>query len=97
MHQLTWAPFNGVYFACYEETKQALARRKLLDEGVAMNVCSGVVAGVVASVSTSPIDLVKTRLQVQRSNPEIFDYKVRREWARESERCFVLMFAWKCC
>jgi solute carrier family 25 protein 44 len=32
-------------------------------------------AASLACVLTSPLDLVKTRLQVQGSNPEIFDYK----------------------
>jgi hypothetical protein len=75
LHQLTWAPFNGIYFTCFEATRNYITEQKLVPEGVATNLSSGVVAGFVASVSTSPIDLVKTRLQVQRSNPDLFDYK----------------------
>lgn len=35
---------------------------------------SSLTAASLASVLTSPLDLVKTRLQVQASNPAIFDY-----------------------
>jgi len=87
MHQLTWAPFNGLYFTIYEGFKKHLLKNPLSLGGGAGRapsdgtlpgldkfVCA-VAAGAIASVSTSPIDLVKTRLQVQASNPDIFDYK----------------------
>jgi hypothetical protein len=35
---------------------------------------SSLIGASVASVATSPLDLVKTRLQVQGSNPVLFDY-----------------------
>lgn len=91
MHQLTWAPFNGLYFTIYEGFKKYLLKNPLSPAINASKnnnsanvtevlpaldkfVCA-VAAGAIASVSTSPIDLVKTRLQVQASNPNIFDYK----------------------
>ncbi len=76
LHQLTWAPFNGLYFLCYEECRKFTIGHGLLSEGVLNNFASGLFAGSVASVATSPLDLVKTRLQVQRSNPAIFNYQV---------------------
>jgi solute carrier family 25 (mitochondrial citrate transporter), member 1 len=94
MHQLTWAPFNGLYFTIYEGFKKYLLKNPLSLTGAknaASSSSSGgagggalpgldkfvcaVAAGAIASVSTSPIDLVKTRLQVQASNPDIFDYR----------------------
>ena len=99
MHQLTWAPFNGLYFSIYEQLKKYLILHPILSSTTPSNktistiensdnnvikkklpiieklICA-VTAGTVASAVTSPIDLVKTRLQVQRSNPDIFDYKV---------------------
>ena len=76
MHQLTWAPFNGIYFTCFEAVRSEVLHNKWLPEGVQTNLASGVVAAIVASFSTSPIDLVKTRLQVQKSNPTLFHYNV---------------------
>ena len=87
MHQATWAPFNGLYFAVYEHLKGI--RAESIKDTVPVpapgqpkkvdtigNLMCGCAAGTVASIATSPIDLVKTRLQVQASNPAIFDYKV---------------------
>lgn len=74
LHNLVWAPFNGLYFATYEKTKQTILDNGYLQAGTILNLSSGVVAGTFASFLTSPIDLVKTRLQVQASNPLIFDY-----------------------
>jgi hypothetical protein len=68
IHQMTWAPFNGLYFMIYDGTK-GFAQKRSLPEWPA-----AIVAGVVASTVTNPMDLVKTRLQVARSNPELFDY-----------------------
>jgi solute carrier family 25 iron transporter 28/37 len=76
LHQLTWAPFNGLYFTCFEATRNYVRSNNIVPDGIPTNLISGMIAGMVASVSTSPIDLVKTRLQVQKSNPQLFDYKV---------------------
>lgn len=83
MHQATWAPFNGLYFSVYEYLKNIRARSLGVDPSspkksvdTVGNLMCGLAAGTFASVATSPIDLVKTRLQVQASNPAVFDYNV---------------------
>jgi len=68
VHQLTWAPFNGLYFLCYDTAKDFARQRDLPQWWCAPT------AGVLASAATNPMDLVKTRLQVAMSNPQIFDY-----------------------
>ena len=77
IHQMTWAPFNGLYFMIYDSAK-GWARARQLPEWP-----SAVVAGVVASSVTNPMDLVKTRLQVARSSPELFDYTGTVDCARK--------------
>jgi hypothetical protein len=97
IHQMTWAPFNGIYFATYEATKKYFNQSTdSSSQSVAVNLVSilsfdvlfrvslviapsssqtsSLIGASVASVATSPLDLVKTRLQVQGSNPVLFDY-----------------------
>ncbi|KAJ1457693.1 mitochondrial carrier domain-containing protein [Pelagophyceae sp. CCMP2097] len=68
VHQFTWAPFNGLYFALYEQGKSVCEARDW-----PVWPC-GVVAGVFAGGATNPMDLVKTRLQVARCDPGTFKY-----------------------
>ena len=74
IHQMTWAPFNGIYFLTYEKSKKYFSDHKIIPKGFLNDVASSCVAGTTASILTSPLDLVKTRLQVQNSNPALFDY-----------------------
>ena len=64
--QMTWAPFNGIYFSVYEYCKIEYAKYSN-SSGMLANLPCTAVAGTVASILTSPLDLVKTRLQVQAS------------------------------
>lgn len=75
MHQFTWAPYNGIYFSIYEHLKDAFAKNSEGKESRGKSLICSFIAGTAASVATSPIDLVKTRLQVQKSNVDLFDYK----------------------
>lgn len=74
LHQFTWMPYNGIYFSCYDSARNYLGAHTEVPEGLPTNAISAFFAGTIASVTTSPLDLVKTRLQVQLSNPAIFDY-----------------------
>ena len=82
IHQATWVPFNGIYFSVYEFSKKEMkvsmgdrSYSKSLKDELMLNVPCSLFASAIASVATSPLDLVKTRLQVQKSNPSIFDYE----------------------
>ena len=75
LHQMTWMPYNGIYMTCYDKTRGKLKELNIIPKGIATNIVAGLIAGTIASITTSPLDLVKTRLQVQRSNPSIFDYQ----------------------
>jgi len=78
MHMATWGPFQGIYFLIYEKFKL-----RCLDAGYtdghggmapAAQLGCGVVAGIVASAASNPMDVIKTRRQVARENPAMFPY-----------------------
>lgn len=78
VNQATWMPFNGLYFMIYEKSKSLCIEAGYEDghdnlEPTAQFSC-GAVAGVVAAVLSNPIDVLKTRVQVARANPEMFPY-----------------------
>merc|ERR1712226_890143 len=71
IHQMTWAPFNGCYFMIYEKCKGWCIDAGYEDghdnlDTIAQISC-GCTAGVVASMLTNPLDVLKTRLQVARA------------------------------
>ena len=73
IHQWTWAPFNGLYWLLYGRSKSILEDTNSFSSAPIF-LLSSLNAGVVASVVTSPLDLVKTRLQVQMANPDLFEF-----------------------
>jgi solute carrier family 25 iron transporter 28/37 len=61
----TYGPFSAIYFLTYERFKDLCLQRSCGRElGTEHFVAGGLVAGTVAAVATSPIDLIKTRIQV---------------------------------
>eukprot|EP01083_Nonionella_stella_P174590 605677_1 len=66
IHQFTWAPFNGFYWMFYGQSKNYFGENSFL--------LSSCIAGTLSSFITSPLDLVKTRMQVQRANPHLFPF-----------------------
>lgn len=62
------APFTAVHFSTYEAVKQVLSEvspEKANEEGILVHVTAGGTAGALASAVTTPLDVVKTRLQCQ--------------------------------
>jgi solute carrier family 25 iron transporter 28/37 len=58
-------PFMAVYFATYETTKQALVISKNIDEkSPLVFVVAGGAAGALAALSSNPLDVIKTRIQL---------------------------------
>lgn len=85
-HQVTWLPFSGLYFALYEWGKA-----RCIDAGYedghdnlepTAQLCCGAAAGVIASALTNPLDILKTRVQVAQTNPEMFPYSGALQAAR---------------
>ncbi|KAH9299131.1 hypothetical protein KI387_030813, partial [Taxus chinensis] len=62
------APFTAVHFATYEAAKKVLTKLSLenaSEEHLLAHITAGGVVGALASVVTTPLDVIKTRLQCQ--------------------------------
>jgi hypothetical protein len=66
----TYAPFVSIYFATYEHFKKSFSNP---DAVVAQVIC-GSSAAVLASGITNPLDVIKTRVQVD-SQPALFVFR----------------------
>lgn len=70
-----WIPYNGLFFAFLGRFQEFQAQCGMPKESFALDVANAAAAAAVASWATTPIDVVKTRVQVQGANPELFDFK----------------------
>ncbi|KAF4668294.1 hypothetical protein FOZ61_006696 [Perkinsus olseni] len=65
---LTWTPLSAIWFMSYERLRLlSCCREELAKEGscsAGRLAASGFIAGVIACIATSPIDVVKTQYQV---------------------------------
>ncbi|XP_031744482.1 mitochondrial substrate carrier family protein ucpB isoform X2 [Cucumis sativus] len=61
--------------ATYDESKQLLVKWTPLQEGFSLHLISSTVAGVVSTLMTTPIDMIKTRLMLQRESKRVGNYK----------------------
>jgi len=68
----TYGPFVGIYFACYEQFKriyrEIYSTKHDKEMSFVARMCSGALSGAIASAITNPLDIVKTRLQVESSS-----------------------------
>ncbi|KAL0078037.1 mitochondrial carrier domain-containing protein [Phycomyces blakesleeanus] len=72
------APFAGIYLFFYEQSKawsKTFAKKKNIEiPNMAINLGSGVVAGVAATCTTQPFDMLKTRMQLK---PALYKHLVQ--------------------
>eukprot|EP00602_Paraphysomonas_sp_CaronLab_P011594 CAMPEP_0185043502 /NCGR_PEP_ID=MMETSP1103-20130426/42935_1 /TAXON_ID=36769 /ORGANISM="Paraphysomonas bandaiensis, Strain Caron Lab Isolate" /LENGTH=156 /DNA_ID=CAMNT_0027583677 /DNA_START=607 /DNA_END=1077 /DNA_ORIENTATION=- len=68
---LSFGPFSALYFTFYEEIKKRMSllmRSNVDSPSFELSLCSSALAGGLASFITSPLDMAKLRLQVQRQS-----------------------------
>ena len=66
MQLLMNIPFTAIHFAAYESSKKLL--RGHSEESLAVQLMAGGAAGASAAAATNPLDVVKTRLQLEGVN-----------------------------
>ncbi|KAI3975690.1 hypothetical protein MKX01_023116 [Papaver californicum] len=69
------AALTSSQLATYDEAKQALIRWTPLEEGFNLHLISSTIAGIVSTLVTAPVDMIKTRLMLQRDSKSTGSYK----------------------
>ncbi|XP_048504206.1 uncharacterized protein LOC104908964 isoform X2 [Beta vulgaris subsp. vulgaris] len=62
------ASLTASQLATYDESKRALTRCTSLKEGFSLHLMSSTIAGVTSTLVTAPMDMIKTRLMLQRGS-----------------------------
>ncbi|KAI3883377.1 hypothetical protein MKX03_009610 [Papaver bracteatum] len=69
------AALTSSQLATYDEAKQALIQWTPLEEGFNLHLISSTIAGTVSTLVTAPVDMIKTRLMLQRDSKSTGSYK----------------------
>eukprot|EP00268_Persea_americana_P052463 TRINITY_DN5872_c0_g1_i6.p1 TRINITY_DN5872_c0_g1~~TRINITY_DN5872_c0_g1_i6.p1 ORF type:complete len:278 (-),score=51.71 TRINITY_DN5872_c0_g1_i6:548-1348(-) len=69
------ASLTSSQLASYDESKQALIRWTRLEEGFYLHLISSAIAGTVGTLITAPMDMIKTRLMLQRESKQVGTYR----------------------
>lgn len=69
------AALTASQLATYDESKQILMRWTSLQEGFYLHLMSSTIAGTVSTIMTAPVDMIKTRLMLQRESKSAGSYK----------------------
>ncbi|KAJ0113311.1 hypothetical protein Patl1_01111 [Pistacia atlantica] len=69
------AALTASQLATYDESKRILIRWTPLEEGFHLHLISSSIAGLVSTLITAPVDMVKTRLMLQRESRKVGSYK----------------------
>jgi solute carrier family 25 oxoglutarate transporter 11 len=73
---------NGAQLASYSQAKEVIEQTGYLNEGIALHFCASMFSGLVTTIASMPVDIVKTRVQKSsgKTNPvQIFTGIIRQE------------------
>ena len=73
-HQYVFIPFNGLTMTLAGKGREAGAAVGLDPSAPTFGVANTFASAAAAALATTPIDVVKTRIQVQGANPSLFAY-----------------------
>uniref|UniRef100_A0A7S2HHE8 Mitochondrial carrier protein n=1 Tax=Alexandrium andersonii TaxID=327968 RepID=A0A7S2HHE8_9DINO len=77
-HQFVWIPYNGLFFALLGRLEAAEVEAGVSSGSDGASFGLGVVnsgfCAALAGWATTPLDVIKTRVQVQGANPELFAF-----------------------
>lgn len=82
-HQVVWIPYNGLFFALYGKLQAVETSHGVHQSSFAVSMTNVGLSAAVAAWVTTPLDVVKTRVQVQGANPELFAFNGSLDCARQ--------------
>ena len=59
---------NGAQLASYSQAKEQLLTYSFFQEGVFLHFCASMISGLVTTIASMPVDIVKTRVQKASGN-----------------------------
>eukprot|EP00045_Choanoeca_perplexa_P003335 m.29937 g.29937 ORF g.29937 m.29937 type:complete len:302 (+) comp11989_c1_seq3:170-1075(+) len=66
---------NATQLASYSEAKQAIKRRTDMPDGVKLHFCASMISGLLTTLASMPVDIVKTRIQNMKVVNGVPEYK----------------------
>jgi len=73
-HQFVWIPYNGLFFALLGRLEAVEKASGLPSSSFGLGMANSAACAAAAGWVTTPLDVIKTRVQVQGANPELFDF-----------------------
>ena len=70
---------NGAQLASYSQAKEVIVSAGYLNEGIALHFCASMISGLLTTIASMPVDIVKTRVQKSsgQTNPIVIDPNIQ--------------------
>ena len=59
---------NGAQLASYSQAKESLVATSYFQEGIFLHFCASMISGLVTTIASMPVDIVKPRVQQASGN-----------------------------